>query len=273
MSTPTTFHDFLDLPIELRYEIWEHATDTYPLSVTAEISTEENRLTHVSPPPAILSASSESRRVALKRSGWRKYCIGSPSNPASIYFNPHNMVLDLYLHVETTKEGLYENRRRITWTGLDAVLHDALRATQHLHLRSRDLRYHSDLLDWGAIEGICLDPIFCFELPNLKIISESYKTVEEINDGGCNRCEGYHSEKSCGIPRISCSRCFNAYRPTMLRSFWPFYNPQKPEEMEWHAREMRISGRIRLPIDDKQIAEWDDEDQKLRKIEEAEFQW
>ncbi|KAK6214480.1 hypothetical protein LQW54_004388 [Pestalotiopsis sp. IQ-011] len=84
MSQLSSFHLFSELPAEIRLEIWQHSC-SQPRVVEVSYDAELDQCTTVTPQPAVLQASTESRREGLRI---YRPLFGTSTHPARIYFHP-----------------------------------------------------------------------------------------------------------------------------------------------------------------------------------------
>ncbi|ORY63134.1 uncharacterized protein BCR38DRAFT_410094 [Pseudomassariella vexata] len=84
MSSPESFHLFSSLPTEIRLEIWQYNCHQ-PRVVEVTYNSEQDCCWTTSAPPAILSASHESRNEGLR---FYKKLFGTKTHEARIYFHP-----------------------------------------------------------------------------------------------------------------------------------------------------------------------------------------
>ncbi|KAF7950950.1 uncharacterized protein EAE97_002502 [Botrytis byssoidea] len=84
MNPENTFPHFLDLPLELRVQIWELAA-FHKRILELNYDIVDKKFVNYGPPPAILHTNRESRKIALQS---YNMSFGTDTQPADIYFNP-----------------------------------------------------------------------------------------------------------------------------------------------------------------------------------------
>lgn len=128
MSSPATFNSFTLLPLEIRRQIYNHAI---PKITTIKILEDEFEIPSISPPPALLTTTHESRAVAL---GWglKQYPINTTVDWEDIYLSPTEATT-LQLIISPPKKPSSKNLN-ITWTELQTVLGEALTDAKDIHI-------------------------------------------------------------------------------------------------------------------------------------------
>ncbi|ORY15987.1 hypothetical protein BCR34DRAFT_584691 [Clohesyomyces aquaticus] len=265
MAAPATFHSFSRLPAELRLKVWEYAVPSPPPAITISLDVEARQIECNAFEP-LLCATRASRFAARRLlQGRQRIVLGLPASendppPGSIsdqtqvavYFDPKRTILQICptFPIVWPEEPTPFSAEKSVWKVLFHTLGQSLKVVEHIHFVIEDsqlphgprVRQYNTPWLWENIE-------YCEEwngLDNLKAVTVSHLTVQQLNDGKYRRC--FH-----GVPCYDLSKptqclldChFNAIKTEMRSVSFPTGN-----EYRRCVRLMRLRGRIRLPIPD-----------------------
>jgi hypothetical protein len=124
----STFTNFSALPKELRDMIWQQ---TAPTAATISFCEDEYLVTHISPPPSLLTTSKEAQTTALSWKNLTKYPIWGPQDWEDLRFDAEKLMLQLIINPTTSRS---DDASNITWMDIWSVLGDVLIAVRRMHI-------------------------------------------------------------------------------------------------------------------------------------------